>query len=234
MTKEISKDELLQDIDNTSKAIITMGQRLIAISPHMHVFDIFLIAVLNRTVNLNKAFTSLIRDKNFIAAAPLVRVNLDSLLRIYAARISEYDINTFALKVMQGDFIRRMKANDSNEKLTDTYLVEQISKVEDMEWVKKVYEAGNSFVHFGDNIIFSSQQITNEEQRTIGLSIGFHDAFIPESEKYGAVVWMDKITASIIMQGQIWMLEKSKAIGLDIEKLNDMGFVKKARPHNTG
>ena len=226
MTHEKSKEELLQNIDNTSKAIINMGEQLVAITPKIQVFDMFLIAILNRTVNLNKAFTSLIRDKNFIAAAPLVRINLDSLMRIFAARISDYDINTFALKVMQGDFIKNMKAKGTKDKLSDTYLVARLSEIEDMEWVKNVYAAGNSFVHFGDNIIFSSQQITNESEKTIGLSIGFHDAFIPEAEKMGAVIWMNKINSSIIMQGQIWMLEKSQANGFDIEKLNDPKYVK--------
>jgi hypothetical protein len=33
---------------------------------------------------------------------------------------------------------------------------------------------------------------------------------------------MNKIIDSIILQAQIWMLEKAKKVGFDIEKLNEI------------
>lgn len=218
----MTKDETLNLIDNKSRIIIRLGKQLSAISPNLQPFDLLLIGALNRTANLNKAFTSLSRDKNFIAAAALIRINLDSLLRLYAGRVSEYDLNTFALKVIGGEHIRRMKANDCKEKLNDTYLVNQISKIEGMEWVKKIYGSGNAFVHFSDEIISASRTIINEDEMRIGISIGFHDAFISDEVKFDATMWMDKIIDSIIIQAQLWMYEKCKAVGFDYENLNDI------------
>lgn len=227
----MDKELILTEIDNKSKAIINMGNQLFAITPKLHTFDLLLIAALNRTVNLSKAFTTLIRDKNFIAAAPLVRINLDSLMRLRAARIAELDLHNFTLKVMGGEHIRRMK-DKTGQFMTDKYLIDELCTIEGMSWVKNVYEAGNSYVHFADSAIFSAQTIINSTDQTIGLSIGFHDAFIKDENKLAAVFWMDKIVDQIIFQAQMWMLEKCKSVDLDIEKLNDPEFVKSRTTKN--
>ena len=144
---EQSKEQLLVEIDNKSKAIINMGKQLIAITPKMESFDLLLIAALNRTVNISKAYTTLIRDNNFLAAAPLVRINIDTLLRLYASIISEFDRNTFASKVMGGELIKKMKLRGTKQDLRDDTLYIELSKIEGMEWVTEIYKAGNSFVH---------------------------------------------------------------------------------------
>ncbi len=218
----LTKEQLLIEIDNKSKAIINMGQQLTAITPKMGTFDIFLIAALNRTVNISKAYTSLIRDNNFIAAAPLVRINIDTLLRLYASIISEYDRNTFASKVMGGELIKKMKLRGTKQKLNDLLLYTELSKVENMEWVSDIYKAGNSFVHLEKSHIFSSLKVDDDKERIINMSIGFHDSFVPESEKFGSSVWMNKTVDSIIQQAQIWMYEKAQKVGFDIEKLNEI------------
>jgi hypothetical protein len=218
--KQFNKEDLLQEIDNKTNAMLKLGKQLVTITPNLESFDILLISIVNRTVNLNSAFTSLIRVNNFIAGAPLVRINLDSLLRMYASIICEYDRNTFAKKVISGEKIRNMKLGNTKTKLQDVILVDELSKIEGMDWVKKIYDAGNSYVHFCEAIIFSSQSIQNEEERTVIQSIGIHDAFISDSEKIGAIVWMNKIIDSIIEQCQIWMYEKCQRYNFDINELN--------------
>lgn len=218
---KLTKEQLLIEIDNKSKAIINLGKQLTAITPQMETFDFLLIAALNRTVNISKAYTTLIRDNNFIAAAPLVRINIDTLLRLYASIISEFDRNTFALKVMGGEMINKMKLNGKNIELRDSTLYSELSKIEGMEWVADIYKAGSSFIHFEKSHIFSSLKIENDEDKKVKMTIGFNDAFVPESEKIGSVVWMNKIIDSIIQQAQIWMYEKAQKVNFDIEQLNN-------------
>jgi hypothetical protein len=219
---ELTKEQLLTEIDNKSKAIINMGKQLNAITPQMETFDFLLIAALNRTVNISKAYTTLIRDNNFIAAAPLVRLNIDTLLRLYASIISEFDRNTFASKVMGGELIKKMKLNGTKINLRDDTLYLELSKIEGMEWVTDIYKAGSSFIHLEKSHIFSSLKIADDKERIVNMTIGFHDAFIPESEKFGSAVWMNKIIDSIIQQAQIWMYEKAQKVGFDIEQLNNL------------
>jgi hypothetical protein len=219
---ELTKEQLLTEIDNKSKAIINMGKQLNAISPQMETFNFLLIAALNRTVNISKAYTTLIRDNNFIAAAPLVRINIDTLLRLYASIISEFDRNTFASKVMDGELIKKMKLKGTKKYLRDDTLYLELSKTEGMEWVEDIYKAGSSFIHLEKSHIFSSLKIADDKERIVNMTIGFHDAFIPESEKFGSTVWMNKIIDSIIQQAQIWMYEKAQKAGSDIVQLNNL------------
>lgn len=208
----LTKEQLLAEIDNKSKAIINMGKQLSAITPHLETFDFLLIAALNRTVNISKAYTTLIRDNNFIAAAPLVRINLDTLLRLYASIVSEFDRNAFASKVISGELIKKMKFAGTKKDLRDDTLYLELSKVEGMEWVSDIYKVGSSFIHFEKSHIFSSLKIADGKERIVNMTIGFHDEFIPESEKSGSAVWMNKIIDSIIEQTQLWMFEKSQKL----------------------
>ena len=222
MTNKPTKEQLFENLDNVSNAIINLGRQLFKITPDLFTFDFLLIAALHRTVNLNKAFIKNSQENNFIAAAPLVRINLDSLLRIFAARLSEYEMHEFAERVIKGEHIRSMRSREDNrQRLTDTYLVQRLSAVEGMNWVERVYEAGNSFVHFSDTIVFSANNIKNMTGDNINLSIGFHDTFIPEDEKYGAALWMNKINHGIVEQAKWYIAEKAALYNFDIEKLNE-------------
>ena len=220
--KNISKEDLLLEIDKKTNEMLNMGTKLVAISSNMEPFDIMFISIVNRTVNINSAFSSLIRNNNFIAAAPLIRINLDSVLRMYASKLTEFDRNTFTRKVMDGEHVRKMKSEDTKKPLTDFYLVDEISKVDGMSWVKKIYDTGSSFVHFSDSLIFSSRTFSSDEERTIYYTIAINDAFVEEHEKIGAVVWMNKIIDAIINQCQIWMYEKCIKYNFDFKKLNEM------------
>ena len=71
---QFNKEYLLQEIENKTNAMLKLGKQLVAITPKLESFDILLISIVNRTVNLNTAFTSLMRSNNFITGAPLVKV----------------------------------------------------------------------------------------------------------------------------------------------------------------
>lgn len=215
-------DDLLVEIELKSEAIKNMGKQLYMISDNIYMTDMFIIAILNRTYNLNCGFVNLMRSRNFISAAPLVRLSLDSLLRLFASRITEYDSDSFALKVLSGESIRNMKSKITKKRLFDKYLVEELSEVDGFSWVTKVYEAGSSFIHMSDRIMFSSQKVTDIENRKLTFTIGLHDSFIPEEEKHGAAFWMDKISNGIIQLVQIWFYEKAKMSNFNIENLNEL------------
>jgi hypothetical protein len=149
-----------------------------------------------------------------------MEINIDTLLRLYASIISELDRNTFAYKVMSGESINKMKLNGTNELLRDKTLYTELSKIDGMNWVTDIYKAGNSFVHFEKSHIFSSLNISDNESRIVNMSIGFHDSFVPESEKVGSAVWMNKIIDSIIIQTQLWFYEKANRYSFDLSELN--------------
>ncbi|MDC3403084.1 hypothetical protein OAX38_02710 [Flavobacteriaceae bacterium] len=212
----------LIEIENKSKSIINLGKQLYAISTNLFHFDLLIIAALNRTVNTNKAFVSLVKDSNFISAIPLIRINIDTLLRLYASKISEFNRNEYALKILSGTEVKKMKHYNSKSKLSDYFLHTEISKIEGMEWVSHLYNIGNSFIHFEKSHFLSSMKITSEDDRTISMSIGYHDSFISDNDKKELVNWMNLTIDKIVEQTQIWILEKCEALNFDIEKLNEL------------
>nr|WP_315142343.1 hypothetical protein [uncultured Flavobacterium sp.] len=217
----MTKEEMLDHIDKKTNSMQKLGIALNRISDKIEPFDLFYISIINRTVNLNSAFTLLMRNNNFIAAAPLVRINLDSVLRMYASNISVFNRNEFATKVIGGMPINKIKSRESSKQLlSDRFLVNEISKVKNMEWVNQIYNTGNSFVHFSDNLIFSSQKIQNFEDRIIHTTIGIHDNFIEENDKFNLCFWMNEIIEAINIQCQLWLLEKCKKYNFNFDDLN--------------
>lgn len=155
--------------------------------------DIYCISILNRTFNILCGFIDLMKTDNFISAVPLTRIQIDSLLRLYAIKLIDNQ-NEFIEKVMNGEQINKFKSKD-NKLMTDSYLASEISKLKTFEWVERIYKAGNSFIHLTDKHIFSAMKAT-DQKNTVVFSLGQN--FVPENEKIGAIVHMENITLKII------------------------------------
>lgn len=205
MQEQINK--LLNELEEKIKALTQLGKASLLTPPRFYTFDIFVNGLLNRSVNLLRGFIALMRDNNFIAAAPLVRLHLDSLLRLYAPQLIDYNIDDFALKVIGGTAIRKLK-DKNNRKMTDTRLVEKISEHENFDWVQKVYDTGNAYIHYSDQLIFASMKTKDKEERTVNFTVGQHDEFIPLAEKHGAVHWMHEITDGLLFLTYSWVRQK--------------------------
>src|SRR5437899_1352505 len=76
--------------------------------------DLLAWAALNRSANLVPGFASLVEAWNLIAAAPLLRLQIDNCLRFYGVYIVSKP-HEFAGAVLKGEQVRKMK--DSKGKL---------------------------------------------------------------------------------------------------------------------
>lgn len=199
-------EEILENIDNSVEDLIILAKE--SIETHgIYTFDLYCTAILNRSINLLRGFTILMRDRNFIAAAPLLRVHLDSLLRLYASTLISYNVDDFAAKVINGKQISNLKDKDHN-KMSDGYLARKISKRKGFEWVNDVYKAGSGYVHFSNYIIRSSTKINSENERTILSTVGKHDDFISDEEKIGAANRVNQISIFIAIIITEWKVHK--------------------------
>ncbi|SFF81900.1 hypothetical protein [Sunxiuqinia elliptica] len=190
------KDELEQyliELENEGDKLISIGKQLLE-NIGMTEFSLFCTAILNRTINLNRGFITLINDSNYIAAAPLVRLNLDSLLRLFASSQSEFDYETFAQKVRRGEKISNLKDKTRKKKLKDFELVERLKEIKGLSWVDDVYKAGSGFVHLSINHINSSYSIDGE---IMTGGIRKNDEFISNTEKIAAAHYMTQASRGI-------------------------------------
>lgn len=197
------KDELEQHLlvlEDEGDKLISIGKQLLE-NIGMNEFSLFCTAILNRTINLNRGFITLMKDSNYIAAAPLVRLNLDSLLRLFASSQSEFDYEIFAQKVRKGEKISNMK-DKANKKLKDFELVQRLKKIKDFGWVEDVYEAGSGFVHLSINHIESSYSVDGE---TMTGGIRKSDEFISIDEKIAATHFMIQVSMGIRVFIEDWI-----------------------------
>lgn len=167
MSKELT--DKLVELENEGDKLIETGKILIETIGSTE-FTFFCFAILNRTINLNRGYISLVNDNNYIAAAPLVRLNLDSLLRLFAAIQSDFDVETFAKKVREGMKVREMNyCKNHKQKLTDKKLVGLIKEIKGFKWTEQVYEAGSGYVHLSNQHVYSSIKILELEKVQGGI-----------------------------------------------------------------
>lgn len=113
--------------------------------------DLLAQAAFKRSMSLCGGFACLVRSKNYLSAATLVRMQLDTCLRFFAAFIVERP-HDFAQSVLQGVPIRQIRDRDGNL-MTDRYLVDTLGKK--FDWMPRVYDATSGFVHLSERHIFA-------------------------------------------------------------------------------
>jgi hypothetical protein len=204
--EDVLEAELLT-LSKISESLIGTGKSMLE-THAIYAFDLYCSAILNRTVNLTRGFGGQIRDKNFVSAAPLVRIHLDSLLRLFAAYQVEYNIDEFAKKVIGGQQINKLK-DKHGQLMTDSHLSKQLANKEGFNWVTRIYQTGSEHVHFSSQHIFSSVRL-NDDKRTVEGIIRKDDSYVPISEKIWATRAMIQITVGISTYIVSWIEHKKK------------------------
>src|ERR1039458_4375479 len=168
---------LLKDLRASEPLHLKVGLRMMkAADGAVFPVDMLAWAALNRSANLVPAFASLIEARNLIAAAPLLRLQIDNCLRFHSVYIVGKP-HDFAGAVLKGEQVRKMK--DSKGKfMTDRHLVECVAK--DFPWIPRVYEKTSGYVHLSDAPIASVFSETPREKLDKGIceiAIGPGDKF---------------------------------------------------------
>lgn len=142
--------------------------------------DLLASAAIKRSMSLCAGFGALARGCNYTSAAALLRLQLDSCLRFYAAFIVDKP-HEFAQEVLHGKAIRKIK-DRSGQPMTDKYLVESLGQR--YEWMPRVYEATSGFIHLSDRHIFATWQAgdsAKDEKGDLGLIVGTSDEHFHEA-----------------------------------------------------
>src|SRR5699024_5901048 len=105
----------------------------------------------NRSIANGNALVHMLRTRNYISAATIIRLQLDSCLRFYAAFIVN-DPHEFAHAVLCGTAVRNLK-DAEGKKMTDRHLVEKLGC--EYEWIPRVYDRASGFIPLSNKHIFS-------------------------------------------------------------------------------
>ncbi len=124
MTK-ITIEEKLDRLESMEKIQLGLAKEMLSSVNGIYFMDYLTTGVINRCIDLNYGFITLIKSKNYIAAAHLARPQLDNYLRYNAAWLVS-DPHQFVKNILDGIAVNKQK--DRNGKLMrDTYLVDLAS-----------------------------------------------------------------------------------------------------------
>lgn len=158
--------------------------------------DLVMFGILDRQIGLIEAMPAIFESKNIHALAPLLRIQLDTLLRLHAFRIVE-NMEDLARHVIEGNSLRKYKDRDGNS-LLDKHLVDTLKIA--LPWVEDMYETLSGWVHFSESHILRTLS-EGEEERTINVGIGrFREDTPPEmfEEAKQALIEIHANTASLL------------------------------------
>jgi hypothetical protein len=204
--------DILSILSESKKTHLTIAEKMLrADNNAIFPLDLLAVAVFKRSLSLIRGFILLIENENFICAIPLIRLQLDNVLRFYASFIVK-EPHKFATDILDGLHIRNMKDIDGN-KMTDRYLVEKMSK--EFEWIKSIYEKTSGYIHLSNEHIFDSFK-TNKSNSDLKLSISItdKDEDVNVQTKIDAVNTMCHITELLLkyLHGWTWTKDNPNKI----------------------
>jgi hypothetical protein len=97
-----------------------------------------------RALALSSGFRLMIEHRNSLCALPMVRMQLDTALRLYAGFFVT-DHQKFCHDILQGKQIDRLKSDDGSL-MKDKYLVDRVAKRN--PWMIDVYKFTSGYIHF--------------------------------------------------------------------------------------
>ncbi|PKP17869.1 MAG: hypothetical protein CVU05_14725, partial [Bacteroidetes bacterium HGW-Bacteroidetes-21] len=131
--EKTSLDWYLSELRSLSQQHFDIGLKLF--SGHIYAIDLIVSSVLKRSVSLIDGFCTFIEKKNFICAAPMVRMQIDNAIRLYGTSLVE-NPNEVVIKILEGFPLSKIEDRNNRKKLTDQYLIDNLSKV--FPWIKRV------------------------------------------------------------------------------------------------
>jgi hypothetical protein len=204
----------LDHLDSFENRLKELSKEMMLPGQDLFPLDVLAVGVINRSLSLLSGFTTLIRDKNYIAAAHLGRPHLDNYLRFYASWLVN-EPHDFAMKVMSGVRIDKLK-DKTGKYLRDRYLVELASK--EHPWMLNVYKETSGFIHLSKTHVFTSTVLKNKEERTVEFRISKEDKYVTEESKLEAAECMIEITNCIVTLVEGWIWTKNNPDRLEEQK----------------
>jgi hypothetical protein len=199
------KNELAR-LKTKSEAHFVIGKGILGkAGDGIYKFDFLAVATLNRSLCLLGAFCSLVEARNMVAAAPLLRCQLDNVLRFSASKLVDHP-HDFAWKVVEGIPIRTMK-DRHGKKMTDAYLVEKLSEA--YPWASSLYEHACGYVHLSEKHIFNAFTVGDRDGMTDVKISGRDGSAWTELGYLEALEAFAALTDLVLELGEVWVATRS-------------------------
>ncbi|MBC6982871.1 hypothetical protein [Caulobacter sp. 17J80-11] len=178
-----SLEERLARIEAQTKEFLQSAKVLMEESPSIYSTDFFVLGALRRLLAVSAGFQSLIRSRNFLCAAPLLRMQIDTGMRVYALSLVERP-DRVCDAIFDGKPLNKVKDREGVF-LSDAYLVRRLGK--QYPWIVEVYKQASGFVHLSERHFYAAIHSTNDVEREVRFRISETDGDRHESEYYDVV-----------------------------------------------
>jgi len=201
-------------LEQEREAHIKLGEQMLrAGGGKLYVTDLLMLAVLKRSLDLLDAIICLTDRWNFAAAAPLLRLQIDSLLKlVYLAHLKNADVISIA--ILEGKSLRNLKDSEG-KRLTDARLRDYARPL--YPWLDRVYEETSKLIHLSDKHYLLTVESVDDKRRTVQTFIGAGDQHWPESEIDNFLDAVACTTDALLKVVLGWVISKDRAISADAE-----------------
>lgn len=176
--------------------ILEAAARSIGRGAAVYQTDLFLLGALRRTVAQSRGFRDLMRARNFPCAAAILRLQIDTAMRVNALALVE-DVEQTCSAVLKGEQFNRLK-DRSRTKMSDAHLRRKLADAH--PWTSKVYEETSDFVHLSGRHFGTSIARMDDATRTVHFQIGGEDPMRPDADYFEVV---DAFTEATSLAGQL-------------------------------
>ena len=176
--------------------------------------DIIVAGAVQRSLMLTKGFLSMLRSGNYLCAGAILRMQLDNILRLYAASLFPSGSDTLTA-FLKDQPLSHLKAPNGKH-LTDKELYTRVSKI--YPWLPRVYKKTSGYIHFSSSVLMST--ITGiSETGIISMSVGLRRGrrWKPE-ERLDAGQAFDEATKAVLEMVYSWGYTKSFVASKRIKK----------------
>jgi hypothetical protein len=171
--------------------------------------DHVMLGVAQRSLMLIAGFVALVEQSNAVCAVPLLRLQLDNIMRFNALWLVRDPKEVLNALLSEKPF-NKLKSRDGNEPLTDRYLAEQLSKRH--PWVSEVYKRTSGFIHLSmPGLMSGVVGIGDATSRDVQFAIGPNAGRIwTDEEKKEAVDAFIAATSALMYLFVSWVITKEK------------------------
>lgn len=167
---------------------------------NLYLIDYFIISVLKRSLSLVSSYCILINNENILSAIPLIRLQIDSLIRLSLLNLypnhRELIINT-----LDGKQLKDFKIG--KQKITEKFILDHLEKI--YPNIKNIYYDTSGYIHFSYKHIIHSFPTINNRTKII---ISEKDEFLPDDIVAGYTFVMYEYTMEILGTMNKWSITK--------------------------
>ena len=176
--------------------------------------DLLFAGILHRFIMTSTNFRNLIEIRNYVCAYPLIRFQLDSILRAFATSLVSTP-HEMVGDIMNGSHIRKMKDRDGNL-MTDRYLLSKLAKTHSFGELQTIYDRASSYIHLSDSHIFSVIKRKEKESSILQFSIGGSDD-LPDESYFSAVCTFYVVSWVLLAITRDWINQKDPSRKVQIK-----------------